>query len=108
MEKSEKLAALEARVAQQDQALETITKAFEALAKPQRKSITEIQVMNKSEADAGAGSNRPMSDGEIKEAARKLNPSSLSKSERELVNGLFLRGEGAKEVEKLINSKGGK
>lgn len=107
MEKSEKVSELEKKVAEQAQALEQITKAFEALAKPSRKSITDIQFMAKSEHD-NAGSNKPMTAEEIKEKARKLNPAALTKSEREMINAFYLRGEGQDEVQKLINSKGGK
>jgi len=106
MEKSEKVMELEKKIAEQAQAIEQITKAFEVLAKPSRKSITDIQVMAKSEADSGQ--NGPMTQDEIKSKAGKLSPASLSKSERDLVNRFFLHGEGQQEVEKLINSKGGK
>jgi len=109
MMKSEEVSALKKQLAEQGQALEQITKAFEALAKPSRKSITDIQFMAKSEADAGQGGNaKPMSKDEIKAAAGKLSPGSLTKAERETVNAFFLRGEGQDEVQKLINSKGGK
>jgi hypothetical protein len=104
-EKSEKVIALEKKVAEQAQALEQITKAFEVLAKPTRKSITEIQVMEKGEITR---STKPMSKDEIRTAYMKLPTSSLSKHERDAVNRFFLYGEGQQDIEKLINSKGGK
>jgi hypothetical protein len=109
MMKSEDVNALKKQVADQAQALEQITKAFEALAKPSRKSITDIQFMAKSEADAGqAGNGKAMTKEEIKTQAAKLNPANLSKSERDMINAFYLRGESQDEVQKLINSKGGK
>jgi len=85
-------------------------KAFEVLTKPSRKSITEIQVMQKSEGDVNGGANngQPMTAEQTKEAARKLAPQKLEKGERDMVNKFFITGEGQKEVEKLIHSKGGK
>lgn len=107
MEKSEAITALESKVAELTAANEQIVKVFEVLTKPARKSITEIQVMQKSEGDSPSA-NEPMTLEQTKEAARKLSPAKLEKGERELVNKLFLTGEGHKEVEKLIHSKGGK
>lgn len=115
MQKSEKdqvIAALQKQVGDQAAAIEQITKAFEVLAKPSRKSITEIQYMAKSEADApangGTGETAAMTKEQVKEAARKLNPAKLEKAERDMVNKFYLEGVGQKEVEKLIHSKGGK
>ena len=109
MGKSEKdvIAALEKRVAQAEEANQMVVKAFEALAKPARKSITEIQVMNKTEID-NSQQTGPMTVEQVKEKARKLSPAKLEKSERDLINRLFISGEGAEEVERIIHSKGGK
>ena len=107
MEKSEKVASLEAKVAQQEKALENIAKAFEILAKPQRKAVTDIQYIRKSEAEQGAGKTDHSKE-EIKAWHAKVGAGSLSKSEREQVNSYFLYDEGKEEIEKLINSKGGK
>lgn len=113
MEKSEDKAVIEAltkQVGEQAQAIEQITKAFEVLTKPSRKSITDIQVMHKSELDAApaAGDAATMTKEQVDAGARKLQPAKLEKSEREMVNKFFITGEGKDEVAKLINSKGGK
>jgi hypothetical protein len=113
MEKSENstIAALQKQITEQAEALAHVTKAFEVLAKPSRKSITDIQFMAKSDADPGqpgAVGARPMSRDEVKAAAGKLKPQNLSKDERDVVNRFYLQGEGQSEVEKLIHSKGGK
>jgi len=113
MEKSENsvIAALQKQVTEQAEALAHVTKAFEVLAKPSRKSITDIQFMAKSDADPGQpGQNgtRPMSRDEVKAEARKLQPGSLTKHERDMVNSFYISGDGQAEIEKLIHSKGGK
>jgi hypothetical protein len=100
------IADLKKTIAAQGQALEQITKAFEVLTKPSRKSITEIAVLNKSESDSNES--QPLTVEQIKAKAGKLKSSELTKSERESVNKFFLYGEGQEEVEKLIHSKGGK
>lgn len=114
MGKSEDKATIEAlrkQVGEQAQAIEQITKAFEVLTKPSRKSITDIQVIQKSEFDApgaGNGEGQPMTKEQAKEALRKIPGTKLEKSERDMVNKFFITGEGQKEIEKLIHSKGGK
>jgi pyruvate/2-oxoglutarate dehydrogenase complex dihydrolipoamide acyltransferase (E2) component len=113
MEKSESgmIAALQKQVAEQAAALEHVTKAFEVLAKPSRKSITDIQFMAKSDADQnqpGSVGSRPMSKDEVKAAVRKISPGALTKNERDMVNRFFIEGDGQAEIEKLIHSKGGK
>lgn len=109
MNKSEEISALKKQVAELAAANEQIVKAFEVLTKPSRKSITEIQVMQKSDADVPpTGAGQPMTAEQTKEAARKLAPQKLEKGERDMVNKFFITGEGQKEVEKLIHSKGGK
>ena len=109
MNKSESavITSLQKTVAEQAQAIEMITKAFETIAKPQRKSVTNIQVMQKSEFENGG--EKQLSKEEIKEKATKLSKSaSLNSDERTLINRFFLQGEGQDEVQKLIHSKGGK
>ena len=109
MNKSESavITALQKTVADQAQAIEMITKAFETIAKPQRKSVTNIQVMQKSEFENGG--EKQLSKEEIREKASKLSKSgTLNSDERSLINRFFLQGEGQDEVQKLINSKGGK
>lgn len=112
MNKSEDKAVIEKltkQVGEQAQAIEQITKAFEVLTKPSRKSITDIQVMHKSEFDAPpADGSQPMTKDQVKEGARKLNPAKLEKGERDQMNKFFITGEGQAEIEKLIHSKGGK
>jgi hypothetical protein len=110
MEKSEqKIAELQKQVADLAAANEQVIKAFEVLAKPARKSITDIQVIEKSDFARQDDRNRPLSTEEIKERAGRLcrNPGSLQKHERDMINRFFIQGEGAQEVEKLIHSKGG-
>ena len=113
MQKSENqiVAALQKQVAEQAAALEHVTKAFEVLAKPSRKSITDIQFMAKSDADPGqpgASVPRPMSRDEAKSAVGKIQPADLTKNERDMVTRFFIQGDGQAEIEKLIHSKGGK
>jgi hypothetical protein len=107
MQKSEsKISALEKKIQEQDTALKVITQAFETLARPQRKSVTDMQFIAKGEETS---SSKPMTSEEIRKKANDLaKSSSLSKSEREMINRFFLYKEGADEVTKLINSKGGK
>lgn len=108
-EKDMKIGALEKQVAEQAQAIEQITKAFEVLTKPSRKSITDIQVIQKSEFDAPpADGSQPMTTEQAKAALRKIPMGKLEKSERDQVNKFFITGEGQQEIEKLIHSKGGK
>jgi hypothetical protein len=104
MEKSEKISALEKQIADQNKALENIAKAFEIIAKPQRKAVTEIDFIRKSEAES---SDKTMTLEEVKAKANKLAPASLTKSERDQVNSFMLYGEGKEQIEKLIKSKGG-
>lgn len=106
MNKSEDMIALQKKVDDQAQAIELMTKAFEVFAKPQRKSVTDIQFINKSE-DSGKPA---MSFEDTKKAAADLAKSGkLDKSERETVNQFFLsKGEGLEQVQKIIHSKGGK
>ena len=112
MGKSEEIADLKKQVAELAAANQQIVKAFEVLAKPSRKSITDIQFMAKSEADAGASQDNsqkgPMTVAQVKDAVSKIAPAKLEKSERDMVNKFYLSGEGKEEVEKLIHSKGGK
>ena len=106
MQKSEDMIALQKKVDDQAQAIELMTKAFEVFAKPTRKSVTDIQFINKSEDN----SKPAMSFEETKKAAADLAKSGkLDKSERETVNQFFLsKGEGLEQVQKIIHSKGGK
>jgi len=101
MEKSEKFASLAKTVEEQKRAIEMMTKAFELLARPERKAVTDLAVIQKSEPE-----HKELSKSEIDERIRKVSPASLTKAERETVNAYLLHGEGKEQIEKII-SKGG-
>jgi hypothetical protein len=111
MGKSEDLAksenvSLKQKLADQEIAITNLTKAFEALAKPQRKAVTDLEFIKKS--DTEDQSSRELSKEEIREAYGKIGPAALSKGERDLVSDYFLHNTKKREVEQLIQSKGGK
>jgi hypothetical protein len=99
-------AALKKTIEEQSKSIELLGKAFEALTKPQRKAVTDIEYIKKSEAEETSKSN--LSKDEIRDLYTKINPGTLSKSERSMVNNYFLNGENKSEVEHIIQSKGGK
>jgi hypothetical protein len=103
--KSEEMSALRKQVEDQGKALEAVTKAFEILAKPQRKSVTDIQFISKSDIDP-ANQPKELSKEEIQSWVKKTGPAALNKSDRETISNYFLSGSGKKDVEKIINSKG--
>lgn len=108
MQKSEsiKISVLEKKIQEQDEALRVITQAFETLARPQRKSVTDMQFIAKGEETF---TSKQMTVDEVKKKANDLAKSgSLTKSERDTINRFFLYKEGMEDVTKLINSKGGK
>lgn len=109
MQKSEdkaKIASLEKTMAEQAEALKVITQAFETLARPQRKSVTDMQFIAKGE---DMGGKAPMTSEEIRAKATALSKSgSLDANERNTINTYFLHKTGQDDVVKLINSKGGK
>jgi len=110
MGKSEDFAALQAKVANQDKALETIIKAFETFTKPSRKAVTgTVDFIRKSEFDQaapGAGGTVDVSQLSKAEKVKILNdigPAPLSKAERDQANAYILRGEYQTEVDKIIS-----
>lgn len=105
--KSDELVALKKTIEEQSKSIELLGKAFEALTKPQRKAVTEIEYIKKSEIEEISKS-KEMSKDDLKDLYLKINPGSLSKSERSVINNYFLNGENKREVEHIIQSKGGK
>jgi hypothetical protein len=107
MGKNEEFEAMKAKIAQQDKALETITKAFEIMTKPSRKAVTgTIDYIRKSELDGGNGGAEDVSGLSKKEKVSKLgaiSPASLSKAERDQVNAYILRDEFKDEVDKILS-----
>ena len=111
MGKSEEFAALQAKVANQDKALETIIKAFETFTKPSRKSVTgTIDYIRKSELDNG-GNGAPggpvdpstLTKAEKVKVLSDIGPAALTKAERDQANAFILRGEYQAEVDKIIS-----
>jgi outer membrane biosynthesis protein TonB len=105
--KEDELIALKKTIEEQSKSIELLGKAFEALTKPQRKAVTDVEYIRKSEVEENSKS-RNLSKDEIRDLYGKINPGSLSKGERSMVNNYFLNGENKKEVEQIIQSKGGK
>ena len=74
--------------------LENAVKAISIMSAPQRKAITtEIEIVQKSEGASATGSKKDLSKEEIRdEINKKVKESSLTKSERETINGYLLNG----------------
>lgn len=102
MEKSEKIAALEQKLADSDKKLELMAKAIDLVVnRPTRKAVTGIEYIQKSEPE----SKKPLSESEVKEKVRQFKPSELSKSEREAVNAFLLHGEQKADILKSSKPK---
>jgi len=93
--------------------LEAAVKAMQIIAKPERKAVTsEVQVLGKTESDVANGTNEgsvdytSLSKSDITEKLNdKVRDPSLSKSDRDAINGYLLRGEGQDQVIKILGSK---
>lgn len=93
--------------------LEAAVKAMQIIAKPERKAVTsEVQVLGKTESDVATGAKESdvdystLSKAEITEKLNeKVRDPKLSKSDREAINGWFLRGEGQDQIFKILGSK---
>lgn len=103
----EELAALRKTIEEQSKSIELLGKAFETLTRPQRKAVTDIEYIKKSEAEETSKS-KNLSKEEMRDLYTKINPGTLTKGERTMVNNYFLNGENKSEVEHIIQSKGGK
>lgn len=107
-----KISELEKSNEEMKKSLEAAIKAVELISKPERKAVTsEVQVLGKTESDVSSGKESDidyssLSKSEITaELNKKVRDPNLSKSDRDIINGYLLRGEGQKEVIKLLGSK---
>lgn len=98
----EEVAKSEKKVKEMEKALEDLAKSLEAKLLPQRKDITDISdVLAKSEVEVLEKSAK-----EVKEDAFRLAKSTtLTKSERDVLNDYFLDNRKVKPVLELINKK---
>lgn len=98
---SKKIAELEKKNQELEKSLGRLAMVMETMFKPERKAVTDIAYIRKSEADNAE--DRQLSKEEIRALANeKCKDRSLSKSDREALNDYLLRGESSDKVMKII------